>query len=110
MGSPTTRDVHVDSVLTNISIAYRNPNYIADQVFPVVRVNKQSDLFFVYEKTAWLRNEAAYRAPGTMSQTADYGVTTASYFAMPWYINHILPDEVRDNADNPLTRRSGLIQ
>jgi len=44
---PTPRDAHLDSALTSVSIAYRNPTYIADQVFPTVGVNKQSDYYFV---------------------------------------------------------------
>lgn len=50
MPSPTVYDVHVDAPLANISIAYRNASYIADQVFPVVPVQKKSDLFFKFTK------------------------------------------------------------
>jgi hypothetical protein len=47
MASPTLKDLHVNSVLTNISIAYRNDAYIADRVFPMVNVGKQSDIYAV---------------------------------------------------------------
>lgn len=47
MARPTARDVHIDGPLTGVSIAYRNEEYIADQVFPVVPVTKISDKFFV---------------------------------------------------------------
>jgi hypothetical protein len=40
---PTMHQVHLDAAMSNISIAYRNPAYVADQVFPIVRVQKQSD-------------------------------------------------------------------
>jgi hypothetical protein len=32
MATPTPRDLHVDTLLTNISIGYKNPLYIADQI------------------------------------------------------------------------------
>ena len=47
MSMPTVRDVHVDAVMSSISIAYRNAAYIGEQVFPRVPVAKKSDLYFV---------------------------------------------------------------
>jgi len=47
MANPTVHDVHIDGPLANISIAYRNSGYIADQVFPNVPVTKKSDKYFV---------------------------------------------------------------
>ncbi len=47
MPNPTVRDVHVDSAMGEISIAYHNQNYIWSQVFPEVPVQKKTDLYFV---------------------------------------------------------------
>ena len=52
MATPTQQQVHIDQALTNISIAYRNANYLGEQIFPNVPVNKQSDKFFTYPKAA----------------------------------------------------------
>ena len=38
--------VHIDRALTNVAVQYQNNDYIADAVFPVVRVNKKSDKYF----------------------------------------------------------------
>ena len=38
----------IDPALTAISIAYKNPNYIADDVLPRIRVNKQQFKFLQY--------------------------------------------------------------
>ena len=45
---PNASDVHIDSPLTNISIAYMQDQkeYIADKIFPVVPVDKQGDKYF----------------------------------------------------------------
>lgn len=102
MPSPTLRDVHVDSPLTNISVAYMNGNYIGEQIFPRVSVQKKTDLYFVFPKDAWFRDEVAIRAPGTRAHAADYEVTTASYMAVTYALSKLVPDEVRANADTPL--------
>ena len=47
MSNPTVGDVHVERPLSNISVAYRNPEYIFDQIFPTVSVQKKSDVYFV---------------------------------------------------------------
>ena len=71
MARPTRNDVHLNAALTNISIAYKNPSYIAEQVFPVVRVQKQSDYYFIFDAGAWFRDEVQVRAPGTRAARAD---------------------------------------
>ena len=50
MPNPTVRDVHIDSAMGEISIAYHNQNYIWSQVFPEVPVQKRSDYYFVFPK------------------------------------------------------------
>src|SRR3990167_6695983 len=102
MPSPTPRDVHTNAALTQFSIAYKNGEYIYDQVFPLVRVGKQTDFYYIFDKSSWFRNIAAKRAPGTRAQRADYSITTASYVAINYALAKAVPDEVRANADNPL--------
>lgn len=102
-GQPTAQDVHIDSLLTFLSIAYFNePSaYIADRVFPVVGVKKQSDLFPKYDKGNWFRDEAKLRAPGTESEGSGWTVSRDKYFADNYAFHKDIPDEVRDNADDP---------
>ena len=64
MSKPTYQQVHTDTALTNISIAYRNTEFIATQLFPMVPVNKISGKYYIYTKADWLRREADVRAPG----------------------------------------------
>lgn len=102
MSRPTTYDVHVNRPLSQISVAYRNTAYIADQVFPMVQVEKKSDLYFVFPKQAWFRNRSGVRAPGTRAPRADYPITTASYVCINDSLAKEIADEVRENADSPL--------
>ena len=53
----TGRVVHIDQPLSNMAINYRPSGFIGDQVFPVVSVQKQSDLYVIYEQAD------LYRAP-----------------------------------------------
>lgn len=102
MARTTPRDLHVDQLLTGVSIAYRNPSYIADQIFPIVPVMKQSDKLVKYDKSHWFRDEARIRAPLTYSQRGGWTVdTTATYFCDRFSYGHEISDDERDNADAP---------
>lgn len=104
MSQPTRSQVHVDSVLTSISIAYiqDQDNYIASKVFPVIPVDKKSDIYFTYTKNDWFRDEAQVRAPATESAGSGYGLGTAQYSADVWAFHKDVDDQTRANADAPL--------
>lgn len=104
MPQPTQSQVHVDAILTNISVAYlqRAENFIADKVFPVVPVDKQSDKYFVYTKNDWLRDEARVRTDGTESVGSGYNITTETYYADVYAIHKDIGDQTRANADAPI--------
>lgn len=105
MPQPTASDVHVDRPLTDMSVAYLQSmnDFVADKVFPVLPVNKQSDRYFTYDKSYWFRTEAAKRAPSTESAGAGWTVdSTPSYYADVWAIHKDIDDQIRANADQPL--------
>jgi hypothetical protein len=104
MAQPTLNDVHVDAILTNISVAYMQDrdNFIADKVFPVVPVDKKSDKFFTYTKNDWFRDEAQRRAPATESAGGGYNLSTDTYSADIWAFHKDVPDQIVANADAPL--------
>jgi len=104
MANPTSGQVHIDAILTNISVAYlqRAEQFIADKVFPVVPVDKQSDKYFVYTKNDWLRDEAQRRGPSTESAGGGYNLTTATYSADVFAFHKDVSDQIRANADAPL--------
>ena len=104
MPQPTQSQVHVDAILTNISVAYMQQaaNFIADKVFPVVPVDKQSDKYFTYDKNDWLRDEAQVRADGTESVGSGYNISTATYYCDVFAIHKDVGDQTRANADAPI--------
>ncbi len=101
MPQPTSRDSHVDSIATNISIAYRNNAYIAEEVFPIVPTDKQSNLYFVFDKASWFRNRSGPRAPTTRAPRADYTLSASPFVCVNDALAYEIPDELRNNADAP---------
>ena len=110
MARPTHADQHIQTGLGNISIAYRNGSYIADQVFPNVPVLKQSDKYWKFDKVAWFRNEAGPRAPGTRAVEGGYSLSSDSYTCQEVAYAKVVADEEEENADNPLTPRRTAIE
>lgn len=102
MPQPTQSDVHVNTPLTSISIAFlqNQSGFIARKVFPTVPVKKQSDRYYRYDKKQWFRSDARVRAPG--SETAGSGFTvdnTPTYFAPVIGVHKDVDDQLRANAD-----------
>lgn len=104
MPNPTATDVHVDTVLTNLSVAFMQDaqGYVADQIFPVVPVQKQSGKYFSYDRGDFLRSEMKRRAPGTESEGGGYRVSQDSYYADVWALHYDLDEQTRANYDEPL--------
>lgn len=100
--NPGNSQVHVNQVLTNISVAYIQSasDFVADKIFPIVPVDKQSDRYIVYNKNDWFRDEAELRAPGTESAGGGYNIdNTPTYYAAKWGYHKDIPWDLRDNAD-----------
>lgn len=104
MPQPTKSMVHVDKPLTNLSIAYRNDEYIWDRIFPVVKVNKESDKYYVFTQGDWFRDEARVRAPGDPVALTGYTLSTDSYACEEYAVGTKLPDRIVQNADQPPLR------
>ncbi len=95
------RDVVVDPVLSNVSIGYKNEQYIAEQIFPVMPVKKQQGKYYVYDKAMWRQNNTR-RAPGSGANTVEYGLSTASFYAEDHALKEKVPFEIIDQADAAL--------
>jgi hypothetical protein len=102
MPTPTVRELHIDQALTNVSIKYQNAELIAEKIFPVVPVQKESNLIFIYGKQDF-RLESDIRAPGSRAKQVEWNIEgTARYAVVEHAYEMQLIDEVRNNADNPI--------
>lgn len=113
MNQPDVGDVHVNALLTDVSIGFANDPgfYIADEVFPQVPSDKQSDIYLKYNRGDFFQGSEdvgltagaggrLVRAPGTTAEKVGYRVdTTNTFFCLNYAIGVDIPDELRSNAD-----------
>lgn len=102
---PTVQKVHIDKVLSNISMGYKNEQFIADQVFPSLPVNKQSDKYYVYGMERF-RVHNDLRAPGTEANEIDWTLSNDQYFCEGHALRHPIPIEEEQNADEEFNLQS----
>lgn len=108
---PELENVHIDKVLTNISIMYRNAAYVGTQIMPIVPVKKKSDIYYIYDsKDDRFRVPKTLRAPKTESRTVDWKVTTDGYVCDEHALNDLIDDIERDNADKPLNLQVDTVE
>lgn len=110
-GNPSIRDGHVDVLLTNISVAYiqQASNFAAANIFPVVPVEHASDLYLVYPKGAFFRDDVQARAYGGESPVIGFELTKATYYAEEQAISAFLDDRERANATPPYDPERGKV-
>ncbi len=103
MALPAPGDQHVNGLLTEISVAFLNkPNaFVADTIFPRLAVEKQSDVFAVYNRGDMLRDEMQRRGPGSESAGGGYRTSTDSYRCDVWSFHKDVDDQTVANTDAP---------
>jgi hypothetical protein len=100
---PEVENVHTDAILSNISVQYRNAAYVGQQLMPVVPVQKESDLYYIYDtKEDAFRIPETLRAPKSESKQVDWKVSTGTYQCKEYALNDLIDDRERNNADAPL--------
>src|SRR3990167_523228 len=97
MAGPLQTELHVDTLLGNVSVKYRNTEYIADQVFPFVDVNKESDLYRIYERN--FRIPETRRNTKSAAREHDFHVSTATYMLVRNALKGYVADRDADNYD-----------
>ena len=102
MAQPDRRALHVDMLLSSFSVAFANSQdaFIATKVFPGLPVQKQSDVYAVYDKNAFFRARARKREKGTESAGDGWEVDVSnSYNAARYDFHYDIHDDDRANAD-----------
>ena len=85
-------------MLTNVSVMYRNAAFVAEQVFPIIPVDKQSNRYPVYGIDN-LRYQDDERRPGGLANEIQWNLSTNPYFCDGHALSMPIPDEDRENAD-----------
>ena len=98
---PNIENVHIDKPLTNISVAYiqDTSEFIANEVFPSIKVDKRSDKYFTYDKNDWFRDEAKIRTDATETVGGGYNLSNDSYFCDVWGYHKDVGAQTAANSD-----------
>jgi hypothetical protein len=98
-------NVHIDVVLTQISVAWPNEGLVGQVLFPSVPVNKQSNKYYIFQgREGWYPALDDARAPGSeANEIPGLTVSTGSYYCQEHALQIAVTDEERENADSPLS-------
>lgn len=98
---PTPTDVHINRPMSAISVAYMQDQtqFVADRIFPTVPVDKQSDLYWVFNRADFMRDEMKLRGPATESAGGGFSMSNDAYFCHVWAFHKDLDEQTEANAD-----------
>lgn len=99
MGLSTGRGLHVDQNLTELALNYRPTGMIADQVFPIVIVDKQTNQYPVFNQAEAFAIESTIRARGNHAQKVTRSVSSDNYYCENYALAHDMPIEDWVNMD-----------
>jgi len=101
VSNPTAGDVHVNRPLTNFGQKYLQDasRFISLRAMPNLPVGMQSDLYWIFNRGDFNRDEAQERADGTESAGGGFQVSTSPYFAHVYAFHKDVSDRQRANQD-----------
>ncbi len=105
----TPSQVHIDQPLTNLTLAYvqSQENFIADKVFPLVGVDRQSDKYYTYDRDNMNRaGDVKKLAPRTEVNRIGMSISNDSYFADVYGLGMDFDEQTLANEDAALDIRS----
>lgn len=94
---PLKSNLHVDKLLSQISVKYRPSGMIGMDVFPTLNVKKDSDLYRVYTRN--FRIPETRRAPGSLSREHGFNISSASYVLREDSLKKYVSDDEAENYD-----------
>lgn len=104
---------HIDRAMTNFSVAYQQGAnaFIADKIFPIIRVAKQSDIYFSYDKSDSFRDEAKERGQGAESAGFTWDLKEEDpYHCRKYALHYDITEEERVNYDQPINVDRDTVQ
>ncbi len=109
----TPSSVHLDQPLTNLTLAFVQDqnNFIADKVFPVVGVDRQSDKFYTYDRDNMNRTgDVKALAPRTEVNRIGMSISNSSYYADVYGLGMDFDQQTLANEDTVLDIRAAGAQ
>ena len=109
----TPSAVHIDQPLSNLTLAYvqEQTNFVADKVFPVVGVQRQSDKYYIYDRANMNRSgDVKKLAPRTEVNRIGMAISNAAYYADVYGIGMDFDEQTIANEDAMLEVRAAGAQ
>ena len=100
---PAQSTLRVDQLLGNISVKYKNQGYIADEVFPILPVKKDSDKYRVYDRD--FRIPETIRSAKGVAKEHSFKVSTSSYILAQHSLKDYVSDRDMENYEPAELRR-----
>lgn len=94
---PLANQMHVDLLLSEISVKYRFADFIADRVFPTLPVKQETNLYRVYSRN--IRIPETRRANKSASRQFEMEASTSSYQLERHSLHDVVSDEDVMNFD-----------
>jgi hypothetical protein len=101
MPQPGVDSTLVAGPLQNVSVQYKNKDFIADRVFPIIDKCPPTAKIGVYQKGAWFRDEAGIRGPGSRASRGGYPTTFLDVSPKEYAFAKEVTDEDRRAAKFP---------
>jgi len=102
MGLSTGRDLHIDNWLSQVAINYRPPDMVADLIFPIVNVQKETDKYPVFSRKEAFSIEDTSRSRGVEAKRVTRSVSSGTYAVRNYALAYDLYIEDRANMDAAL--------
>jgi hypothetical protein len=95
--APLRSQLHVDQLLSNVAVKYKNERFIHDKVFQQVPVKKTSDLYRTYNRN-WVIPETN-RAIGGLAKEHLFEIGNSNYSLEKHALKSYVADTAADNYD-----------
>ena len=104
VSNPTRGDIHVDTPLTNFSMAWMQSSdmFVALRAVPNLQTSHRSNKYYVFDKATFYRDAAQKRVGGTESAGGGFKVSTHPYWAEVWGYHMDVSDQDAEDQDEQL--------
>lgn len=102
--------LHLDAMLTSISVGYQNEAFVADQLAPAVNVEKKTDKYYVQELTGVTEFEDMRAPSAPTNELPPMSLSRDSYSADEHALKDWVSRDEIDEADNPLSPMADAVE
>jgi hypothetical protein len=100
MAQPNIKDLIVAGPLANVSVAYRNADYVGDRVFRIIDTGDPKAKVARYPRGAWFRDEAGIRGPSARAKRGGYPIDLVDVATKEYAFAKEVTDEDRRFANS----------